>query len=157
MKRIFVGIVCVGVVCLCFWFKWQSDEPRRTSVKAFQQFTADFASGDARILDRIVMPAGVRDRTSAEQFEFIRKSLQDEISPEGFEVLKKHASYGPLKLLFPSEAVAWTKQAGVKAEDCIAFRLERNGIRAEVVLVHEGEIFRVVRCNNVKQMAVAKL
>jgi len=31
--------------------------------------------------------------------------------------------------------------------------MEHAGIRAEVVLVREGNVYRVLRCNNVKQMA----
>ena len=38
---------------------------------------------------------------------------------------------------------------------CVAFRLEQDNIRAEVILVREGNTHRVVRCNNVKQMAAA--
>ena len=44
----------------------------------------------------------------------------------------------------------------MKVEDCVAFKMERAGIRAEVVLLREGETYRVVRCNNVKQMAPEK-
>jgi hypothetical protein len=94
-----------------------------------------------------------------EQTEFITKALRDELSAEGLEALRKGAQFGPLKELFPAEADAWASQAGVKAEDCVGLRMERNGIRAEVVLVrspnHESRPpFRIVRCNNVKQMAL---
>ena len=102
------------------------------------------------------MPEALRSRTAPEQLEFIRKSLQDEISLEGFDVLKKHATYGPLNQLFPAEAAAWAKQAGVNPDDCVAFKLEQNGLKSEVVLVLENQSLKIVRCNNVKQLA-AKL
>ena len=47
----------------------------------------------------------------------------------------------------------WCQQSGIDMDNCVAFKMERAGIRAEVVLVREGETYRVVRCNNVKQMA----
>ena len=62
--------------------------------------------------------------------------------------------FGGLSDVFPIEAAGWAEQAGVKPADCLGFKLERNGIRAEVVLVREGASYRVVRCNNVKQMAM---
>lgn len=157
MKRVFVCTILAGAVCLCIWLKWRSNEPRRTSLKAVEEFAHELNSGDVHVLNRIQIPDGVRDRTSAEQLEFIRKSLQDEFSPEGFAMLKKHATYGPLKQIFPNEADAWTKQAGVNPDDCVAFKLEQNGLSAEVVLVSEGSAFKILRCNNVKQLAATKL
>jgi hypothetical protein len=94
---------------------------------------------------------------NAEQTEFLTKALRDEISPEGLAVLRREGKFGALTDLFPQEAKTWAAQAGVKPEDCVAFRMERDNIRAEVVLVREGEVYRVVRCNNVKQLAAAKL
>ena len=46
----------------------------------------------------------------------------------------KEGLFGPLQEMFPQEAAAWAAQAGVKVEDCVAFKLEQNGLRAEVVL-----------------------
>jgi len=105
------------------------------------------------LLQTVVLPAAVSGRTSAEQTEFLSKALRDEISAEGLAVLRREGKFGPLQELFPQEAATWAAQAGVKPEDCVAFRMERDSIRAEVVLVREGNTHRVVRCNNVKQMA----
>lgn len=77
-------------------------------------------------------------RTRAEQIEFISKALRDELSREGLVVLKKEGRFGSLNELFPAEADVWAVQAGVKPEDCVAFRMERNGLRAEVVLVRNS-------------------
>ena len=116
-----------------------------------------------------MLPRALEGRAPWEQAEFIRKSLRDEVSAEGVEALRKHGAYGPLQQLFPAEAEAWAKQAGVKAEDCVAFKLERHGQLCEVVLIRGGgslksevggqksetsDGFRIVRCNNVKQMAL---
>jgi len=79
-------------------------------------------------------------------------------------VLKRDGAFGPLANLFPAEAETWAKQAGVKPEDCVAFKLERNGLRAEVVLVRTPDSplvprpsslpgYRILRCNNIKQLA----
>ena len=43
--------------------------------------------------------------------------------------------------------------AGVEVDNCVAFRMERGGIRAEVVLASAKNSYRVVRCDNVRQMA----
>jgi hypothetical protein len=93
---------------------------------------------------------------------FIRKALRDEISPEGLVLLKKEGTFGPLTTVFPKEATNWAAQAGVKPEDCLAFRLDRtNSLRAEVVLARVPDSppatrasllpsFRILRCNDVK-------
>jgi len=150
------------------WFQWQRDTPRRNSFRAVQTFATALNSGDAdALLQTVVLPAAVAGRTPAEQTEFLTKALRDEISPEGLAVLRREGQFGSLQELFPQEATAWATQAGVKLEDCVAFKLERNGLRAEVMLVKLSSIehpessiapgYRIVRCNNVKQMAAAKL
>ena len=106
------------------------------------------------LLETVLIPTTIRSQTPAEQQEFLTKALADEISPAGVEALKHHAEFGPLESIFPSEAPVWCQQAGVNADDCVAFKMEHDGIRAEVVLVHNGQSYRVVRCNNVKQMAM---
>ena len=65
--------------------------------------------------------------------------------------------------MFPAEAEGWARQAGVNPDDCVAFKLDRNGLRAEVVLLKPSTLgsqsstpepsHRIVRVNNVKQMA----
>ncbi|MCU0785623.1 MAG: hypothetical protein MUF81_16580 [Verrucomicrobia bacterium] len=148
------------------YFLWQRDAPRRNSGRAIETFAAALNSGNAdSLLKTVVLPVAVSGRTSAEQIEFLTKALHDEISPEGIGVLKREGQFGSLTNLFPVEAKTWAEQAGVNPEDCVAFRMERNGLRAEVVLVnnaplatrHSSLAFRIVRCNNVKQLAAAKL
>ena len=155
MKRsIQVGAIAVIALATGFLiWKWKQDEPRRVSIEAIQRLDTALRSADSTsLLEAIVLPAALQSRTSAEQVEFVRKALVDELSPEGLAVLRKKG-LGPLKEVFPQEAQAWASKAGVKSEDCVAFKLERHGLRAEVVLAKEGKTYRVVRCNNVKQMA----
>jgi len=152
------GVALAIAVALLMWFRWQHDAPRRNCFNTLQILAAALISGNAdALLQSVVLPASVSGRTPAEQTEFLAKALRDEISAEGLAVLRREGQFGSLTNLFPDEAKAWAQQAGVKPEDCVAFRMERGSIRAEVVLVCEGETYRVVRCNNVKQLAPAKL
>lgn len=99
------------------------------------------------------MPQVITGQTSAEQTQFLSKALHDEVSPEGIRDLGKYAIFGPLNEVFPQEGSHWATLAGVRPEDCVAFKMEHAGVRAEVVLISDGHGFRIVRCNNVKQMA----
>ena len=137
---------------------WRDGQPRRNAIHTVQVLQAALDSANAETtLKTILLPASIQGRTSAEQAEFIRKALQDELTPGGIDLLKKQAAFGPLREMFPLDAEKWARQAGVNVQDCVAFRLEKGGVRIEVVLVKQGESYRVVRCNNVKQVAVAKL
>ena len=166
MKRsIQVGAIAVIALAIGFLiWKWKQDEPRRISIEAIQRLDTALRSADSTsLLEAIVLPAALQSRTSAEQVEFVRKALVDELSPEGLAVLRKKGRFGPLKELFPQEAQAWATQAGMEPEDCVAFKLERNGQRCEVVLAKPSTLntppsaregsYRIVRCNNVKQLA----
>ena len=54
---------------------------------------------------------------------------------------------------FPGEGGKWAEAFGVDPSDCVAFRAEKNGLRAELVLVKTNGFTRILRCNNVKQLA----
>lgn len=147
--------------------RWMQDAPRRESLAALTRLEMALHSGSrVELASLLVTPAAVRDHSAPEQSEFLAKALSDEISPEGLAVLKEQGDYGPLKKLFAAEAEAWAKQAGVNSDDCVAFKLDRNGLRAEVVLVKPSALdsatttakpgYRIVRVNNVKQMADLK-
>jgi hypothetical protein len=133
---------------------WQHGQPRRIALQSVSRLASDLANPHgSELLDTVLMPVAVRSQTPAEQQEFIAKALHDEISPEGVLAMKHSAEFGPAKSVFPVESANWCKQAGVNADDCVAFKMERAGIRAEVLLVREGQTYRVLRCNNLKQMA----
>lgn len=139
----------------CVWF-WHHDQPRRSASQTLLTLNSALSNPNpSQLLNAVLLPTAVRERTQAEQQEFVVKALADEISPAGVDALKRHADFGPLKSLFPDEAATWCEQAGVNMDDCVAFKMDCDGIRAEVVLVREGQAYRVVRCNNVKQMAMA--
>jgi hypothetical protein len=158
---IFIAIALVASGL--FW--WHLGAPRRESLATLAKLEqALHAGGRAELLDLVVIPANVRGYTSPEQSEFLAKALTDEISPEGLAVLRKEGRYGQLREVFPAEAEDWASHAGVMADDCVAFRLERNGIRAEVVLLKQAKPavpgrlrtapYLIVRVNNVKQLAL---
>lgn len=133
---------------------WQHGQPRRVALQEVSKLADDLANQKrSELLEIVVMPAAIRSQTPTEKQEFLTKALADEISPEGVIALKNHAQFGLAKLIFPDEYVNWCQQAGVDADNCVAFKMERDGIRAEIVLLREGQTYRVVRCNNVKQMA----
>ncbi len=156
LKRFVVVAATALTVCGVFIF-WQHGQPRREAVLAVSKLADNLANNHgAKLLDTILIPVAIQSRTPSEQEQFLAKALNDEISPAGVEALKRHADFGPLKTIFPNEAPVWCSQAGVNVDDCVAFKMERAGIRAEVVMLHEGETYRLVRCTNVKQMASEK-
>jgi len=155
VRGITIGVfllLLAGVVV--FWITWRRGEPRRTSIHTLERLQTSLSEANPNaLLDTLLLPAALAQRTVPEQAEFINKTLRDEVSREGVVALKKAGQFGPLQEMFPVEATRWAKQAGVRVEDCVAFKMERNGIRAEVVVHRSGTAYRIVRCNNVKQMA----
>jgi hypothetical protein len=154
-------LLVVLAALTAYW--WVQDAPRRQSLASLTRLNAALHSADRTgLLGLVVIPAAVQTRTAPEQSEFLVKALNHEISPEGLAVLRRDGAYGPLKEVFPTEAEGWASQAGVSVEDCVAFRMERHGLRAEVVLVKPSTLnaqpstseqsYRIVRLNNVKQM-----
>lgn len=154
-KALQAGVVALLVLIAGFlWWRWKQDEPRRISLEALQRLHAALSSpAPASLLETIVPPVALQSRTAAEQVEFVQKALRDEISLEGITALKREGAFGPLQKIFPAEAETWAKQAGVSPDECVAFKLEKNGLLTEVVLHVQGQTYRIVRCNNVKQLA----
>jgi hypothetical protein len=146
-------IILLAFIACLLMLNRRHDGPRRHSLQVVQNLGAAIDTNPPAILDEVVLPQSLASHTPAEQTEFLKKALRDEISADGIAALNRKASFGLLRELFPQEAVAWTKQAGVNPDHCVAFKMERAGIRAEVVLVQEGNSYRILRCNNVKQMA----
>lgn len=167
LKLLSAFLVAAFIGGAAYWW-WVHDAPRRQSLDSLSRLDAVLHSANRTdLFQLLVVPAAVQGRTKSEQSEFLVKALTDEISPEGLAVLRKQGTYGPLRKLFPAEAEAWAKSAGVNADDCVAFKLERNGLRAEVVVLKPSPfnspssasppIYRVVRLNNVKQLADTNL
>ena len=150
-----IFVVATGVAIVVAVLLWRHGEPRRDALQEVSKLADTLANNHgSELLEIVVTPAAVSSKTQAEQEEFIAKALADEISPEGVLALKNHAQFGLVKSIFPDEYAKWCLQAGVTADDCVAFKMEHDGIQAAVLLVHEGQTYRVVRCNNVKQMAM---
>jgi hypothetical protein len=153
-------LLVVFALALFLWLQWRSDEPRRQSLHTLAQFSRALDSGrHENLLPMVVIPPGLKNSTVPEQHQFLFKALRDEISVEGLQALKRNAHFGPLTAVFPIEAVEWAKQAGVSADQCMAFKLERDGGRAEVVLLrqdgggkHDPPTFKIIRCNNVTDL-----
>ena len=147
------------VVLLVAWFavdRYQRAAPRRSAVAALVELHRSLAATDATsVLQRIVLPASAANRTPAEQAQWLGEVLRDEISDAGIDALSRHARFGPLATVFPEDGPRWAESAQVPVGECVAFRMERDGIRAEVVLHQTPDGFRILRCNNVKQMAPA--
>ena len=138
---------------------WQKGQPRREALAALTRLEMALtgASPDA-LLKTVRLPSATRQKTETEQVDFLRRALGEEISGEGLRILKQQAQFGPLLSLFPDEGPRWASQAEVNPQECVAFKVERVGLRTEVVLHVDGKDHRLVRCNNVKQLAaVAKL
>jgi len=142
-----VGAIALGC--------WKLGEGKRQSFRALAHLEQCLvAPGAAGALDKAVLvPLGRTEQTVWEREDFLRKALRDEISSEGIAAIKREGTFGPLREIFPAEAEKWGALFGVKPEDCFAMRMERKGLRAEVVVLAEGGVYRVLRCNNVKQMA----
>jgi hypothetical protein len=148
---------------ISFWW-WSQDEPRRGAIQALDALVGALQAANTKnLLQAIAIPTAVRTRTASEQAGFLTKALREEISPEGLRLLRQQGQSGALTNLFPDEAAGWAAQADVAAEQCVAFKAEKNGVRAEVVLSrsvvptgkpgHTETVYRVVRGNNVKQLA----
>ena len=155
MKRT-LGVVLVVLIVIggVLWRRWKNDEPRRVSLAAVEKLDAALQSGNSReVIEMLVIPQAIQGRTTAEQTEFLFKALRDAISSEGLAMLRKKGEFGVLHKVFPAEGDAWAKQVGAHSDECVAFKMERNGLRAEVVLLTNAPAVKIIRINNVKQMA----
>lgn len=149
-------LAAVAVLALA-WFaidRYQSNAPRREASRALTILQSALAGRDtASALAQVEIPAAIAGKPPAEQQRWLGEVLQDEISAEGLAALAGEGRFGPVTEVFPDEARGWADGASVPVEECVAFRMERDGIRAEVVLHRTPAGLRVIRCNNVKQMA----
>lgn len=134
----------------------RKESPRAKAHDAALRLVCAFAVRDmAKVADLVRLPAFLAAKTSRERNELLSGILTEEISAEGLAELRSRGEFGPLRELFPAEATAWATAFSVHPEDCVAFKMHRDNIRAELVLLGRDERFVVLRCNNVKQMAPA--
>jgi hypothetical protein len=168
MKRwVAIIVVFLGVGTAFLWYAIQRQgEVRRACVGCLRQLSETLEGGEpSRLLSLVALPEVVRGRSPAEQAEFLSKALREEVSLEGVRVLEREGWFGSSAELFPEEAEAWARQGGVETSDCVAFRMEKENLRCEVVLAKVipsdeesssgGVSYRILRVNNVRQMAEA--
>ncbi|MCB1208709.1 MAG: hypothetical protein KDK97_05260 [Verrucomicrobiales bacterium] len=69
-------------------------------------------------------------------------------------VLARDGKFGSLEALFPGEAKVWAGAYAVNVDECVAFKLQRGGLCAELVLHGEPDsTYRILRCNDIRQLA----
>lgn len=112
-------------------------------------------SGNSQVIGQcLVSPPHLAEANPAERQRLVLDLLESEISPEGLVVLLEEGQFGKLRDVFPSQADAWTRPYAVSPEDCVAFRLQRDLLTAELVLLRLADgSFRVLRCNDIRQLA----
>jgi len=155
------GLLMFLVAAVVVW-RWRQDAPRRACLDTAAQLQTAIQSGDtAKLLQTVALPEALLGRTEAEQSEFLRKALAEELSPEGLVLLQRKGAFGPLQEVLPAEAQDWAAKAGVRVADCVAFRLEHGGGRAcrtrlgQTINSQPSTAPRILRCNNVKQLAAS--
>lgn len=149
LVSILILAVAVGASVL-----WLSGDSKRSSLKALSRLE-ELVSDSNQVIpqDLVVLPEAAKSKTQAEANQWLRDLLREELSSEGIQSLKRSAQFGPLPEIFPETASMWAKSAGYRPDECFAFRMDRDGVTAEVVFVPGPQGFRISRCNNVKQMA----
>jgi hypothetical protein len=149
-------VIGVLVVCGAFFAlsRYRSDEPRRDALAVISEIERALTSSEvSKTMPLLELSPSAAARSPQDQTQWIADVLRDEVSAAGLVELRRHARFGPLAEVFPEEGKRWAEAAHLTVERCVAFRMERDGIRAEVVLHQTSTGFRVLRCNNVKQMA----
>lgn len=157
-RHIATGLIGVAFISVVIWvvFSRKGEGPSAEEERA-QTVTTVFVAAldepEATLREKVVVPAAYVSRTGQEQEDFLRKAFRDEISSEGLRVLHQEAEFGPLLSLFPVDGRKWAAQLGVNPTNCVAWRTGRDNLRAELVLLRSGGGYRIVRCNNVQQLA----
>lgn len=134
-------------------YPWSS--PRRRAIQPADRLASAVASrNQAEAAKYVQLP---ESSSQLLEGDAIIDTLKEEISPRGVSILARKGQFGPLREVFPAEVDRWAKAFGVNPDHCVAFRMEKDGLRAELVILQQGDSFRVLRCNNVKQMAERSL
>lgn len=148
-----VGFLFATGIALLAW-DHRKNAPRRNALSTATALNNALTSKEPiKTLDIVTLPPTAKLSAPEEQGRWVAALLSDEINAAGIEEMRRHARFGPLVELFPEEADRWSKGAGVPQESCVALRMDRAGTRAEIVFHDTPEGLRILRCNNVKQMA----
>ena len=152
-----IGLIAI-LACIAFvftWKNWQVSRPKRMAIQYVNRFSemVTAKSADGNPFEMVLLPSVYRQRTVQEQNDFVRKALMDEISEEGVRVIASKGEFGTLREMFPVEAESWTKPHGINPDECVAFKASKGNIQAELVLQVIENDYRIVRCNNIRQLA----
>jgi hypothetical protein len=153
-RRIFSTIVFLAL--LGAGIKWLSQKRIRDDIcHTMNRLNSAVDTADRKVLAELISsPAYLLEKAPEERGLLMMDLLKDEISKEGIEILMREGKYGALQEIFPNEATPWAKSFDVNPEDCVAFRLNRNDLTAELVLHRQTDgSFRVLRCNDIRQLA----
>lgn len=102
----------------------------------------------------LIAPPVFAERSHPEMILLMRDLLNSEISAEGLDILAEEGEFGPLKDLFPDQASAWLLPYGLSPDDCVAFKIQRGPLTAELVLHRQPDGgFKVLRANDIRQLA----
>jgi hypothetical protein len=151
--KIALTIIIPSLLAGGLWMLMRWSALRGPTVAAIEFSRVVSSNDSSRLGDLTKLPAFLAVKTPTEQSKLLLELLASEISPEGTAKLIANGQFGSLKQIFPEEATDWAAASSVSPDDCVAFRMERQGIRAELVLLKSSETYLILRCNNVRQMA----
>jgi hypothetical protein len=102
----------------------------------------------------MVAPPVFADHSQVEKGLLTLELLNNEVSAEGLDILANEGEFGPLNTLFPDQASAWLQPYGLSSDACVAFRLKRGQLTAELVLHRQPNgSYKVIRANDIRQLA----
>lgn len=156
IKRPTFYIVSAMALLVLGYFGLGSSERRQAASFAgrFSQMLEARATDGLRQL--VVSPSFLADKAPAERDHLMIDLLAGEVSAEGMNILVKEGVFGPLSSVFPTEQARWCKAFDVRSEDCVAFKLVRDNLTAELVLHRESDgSYRVLRANDIRQLAAS--
>lgn len=144
------GIVAVIVVGTGFFYHLhQMQQPKRDCVEALAVLNERILRSEASISDLVKTPQFLEGSTNPEIEQIMSKSLRNEISAEGIELLRRKGKFGPLSDICPDRGARWAQTAGVSIHECLAFRVENSGREALAVFWRKSDELRLIRIDNV--------
>jgi hypothetical protein len=149
-RLLYVLVAAIVIFVLSTWNAYQF----RSEAERAARRIADAIHSSESLSPLVVAPVSLSNRSSIERDSLLRDYLETEISPEGLDILTRHGAFGYLTELLPTEAESIADTARVDLTDCFAFKLQRTDRIAELVLHRQIDgSFRVLRCNDIRQLA----
>ncbi len=144
-------------ICLCSCLAMAQigqcqDEPtQQTMIKNLDQFWKLLEKKDyVAASDYLVLPPDFKP-------EMLKVFIErGELSSEGLKRLEREGQFGKAIEMFGADrATHYAERAKVDPEKCYGFVLELDGVSGEVIGFWNGTMFKLVRVNNVGQLAPA--